>query len=224
MKEINITDLYGQAHNIDLDNLGNQAFCMDCMELMKALPDKCFELAIVDPPYGLLESGGQTGGEKGIMENRMFRRSNIAGWDKKPPKSILMNCFGYLKIKLYGAETILHYQQIGAFWFGTRCNRGIRFRCVNTHGHLLYHPQNYSNMITEQGGKYTQHKSRLNYTNGNSYITPTKATAFLTHTSAHNPPESRHGKPNMTSSAQKSTRTITSKGASGTNHTPVSTN
>jgi len=50
---INITDLDGQAHTIDLDHIGNQALHIDCMELMKALPDKCFELAIVDPPYGI---------------------------------------------------------------------------------------------------------------------------------------------------------------------------
>jgi site-specific DNA-methyltransferase (adenine-specific) len=29
---------------------------MDCMEAMKAMPDKAFELAIVDPPYGELSS------------------------------------------------------------------------------------------------------------------------------------------------------------------------
>lgn len=26
---------------------------MDCMEYMKSVPDKFFELAIVDPPYGI---------------------------------------------------------------------------------------------------------------------------------------------------------------------------
>src|SRR5574344_2116113 len=31
----------------------NEAYLMDCMEYMKTLPDKAFELAIVDPPYGL---------------------------------------------------------------------------------------------------------------------------------------------------------------------------
>ncbi len=31
---------------------------MDCMEYMRGLPDKAFELAIVDPPYGIGESGG----------------------------------------------------------------------------------------------------------------------------------------------------------------------
>lgn len=27
-------------------------YCMDCMEAMKQFPDKFFDLAIVDPPYG----------------------------------------------------------------------------------------------------------------------------------------------------------------------------
>lgn len=32
---------------------------MDCMEYMKTLPDKAFDLAIVDPPYGIGMGGGQ---------------------------------------------------------------------------------------------------------------------------------------------------------------------
>ena len=31
----------------------NQFYNMDCMEAMKQIPDKYFELAIVDPPYGI---------------------------------------------------------------------------------------------------------------------------------------------------------------------------
>ena len=34
----------------------NKLYNMDCMELMAQVPDKYFELAIVDPPYG----GGAT--------------------------------------------------------------------------------------------------------------------------------------------------------------------
>ena len=30
----------------------NEAFNMDCMEAMKEFPDKFFDLAVVDPPYG----------------------------------------------------------------------------------------------------------------------------------------------------------------------------
>lgn len=33
----------------------------DCMELMQGLKDKAFELAIVDPPYGIGMGGGQGG-------------------------------------------------------------------------------------------------------------------------------------------------------------------
>jgi DNA modification methylase len=32
----------------------NKLYNMDCMEGMKEFPDKYFELAIVDPPYGIL--------------------------------------------------------------------------------------------------------------------------------------------------------------------------
>lgn len=35
------------------DFRGNIAVCDDCMNLMKTLPDKAFELAICDPPYGI---------------------------------------------------------------------------------------------------------------------------------------------------------------------------
>ena len=42
----------------------NQAYCMDCMEALKQMPDKCFDLAVVDPPYGdacEISRGGGTG-------------------------------------------------------------------------------------------------------------------------------------------------------------------
>lgn len=32
---------------------------MDCMEAMRQMPDKYFELAVVDPPYGIGMDGGQ---------------------------------------------------------------------------------------------------------------------------------------------------------------------
>ena len=35
----------------------SNAFNMDCMEAMKEFPDNYFELAIVDPPYGIGEDG-----------------------------------------------------------------------------------------------------------------------------------------------------------------------
>ena len=43
---------------------------MDCMEGMKEFPDKYFELAIVDPPYGLGESVVNSGGRFKRYENK----------------------------------------------------------------------------------------------------------------------------------------------------------
>ena len=31
----------------------SEVFNMDCMEYMRTIPDKFFDLAIVDPPYGI---------------------------------------------------------------------------------------------------------------------------------------------------------------------------
>lgn len=39
--------------------VNNIALNMDCMEYLKSVPDKYFDLAVVDPPYGILQGGGQ---------------------------------------------------------------------------------------------------------------------------------------------------------------------
>ena len=40
----------------------NKLYNMDCMEGMKEIPDKYFDLAIVDPPYGDANNGDGGGG------------------------------------------------------------------------------------------------------------------------------------------------------------------
>lgn len=52
----------------------------DCMEGMKTFPDGYFDLAIVDPPYGIGEDGGK-------CRTRGSKRTNgeAKGWDKEPP-------------------------------------------------------------------------------------------------------------------------------------------
>jgi site-specific DNA-methyltransferase (adenine-specific) len=53
---------------------------MDCMELMKAAPDNHWDLAIVDPPYGIGESGGKN--------RRGKSKHKKKDWDKCSPDSI----------------------------------------------------------------------------------------------------------------------------------------
>ena len=61
----------------------NVVYNMDCMEYLRTLPDKAFELAIVDPPYGLRQAGTQTGGA-GKLKNRAFHHKAIDKWDNPP--------------------------------------------------------------------------------------------------------------------------------------------
>ena len=38
----------------------SEVYNIDCMEYMKSIPDKFFDLAVVDPPYG--EANSDVGG------------------------------------------------------------------------------------------------------------------------------------------------------------------
>ena len=58
----------------------NKLYNMDCMEGMKQIPDKYFDLAIVDPPYGIGASRGGNG-----SRCHKYDRSNKNAWDDKPP-------------------------------------------------------------------------------------------------------------------------------------------
>jgi len=69
--------MYG---NLDLRN-------MDCMDLMKEYPDNHFELAIVDPPYGIgMDSRGMNGrqshGRHKVTQSQYLEKQ----WDSESPK------------------------------------------------------------------------------------------------------------------------------------------
>ena len=62
----------------------NEAFNIDCMEYMKTLPDKAFELAIVDPPYGIGFDGENTTMSAGTRKDGTQRQMN--SWNNPKPK------------------------------------------------------------------------------------------------------------------------------------------
>lgn len=61
----------------------NRFYNMDCMEGMKQFPDKYFELAIVDPPYGI----GMDGQKESICKNPKHNRKlhKKKDWDNSIP-------------------------------------------------------------------------------------------------------------------------------------------
>lgn len=64
----------------------SDVFNIDCLEYMRGLPDNAFALAIADPPYGIRDAGGQTGGS-GKLKGRVFNNGYIDRWDKAPDKA-----------------------------------------------------------------------------------------------------------------------------------------
>lgn len=56
---------------------------MDCMEYMAGLPDKAFDLAIVDPPYGIGESGDRNSSRSVLGNSKNYKA--FFGGDKSAP-------------------------------------------------------------------------------------------------------------------------------------------
>lgn len=68
----------------------NEAYLINCMEYMKTLPDKAFDLAIVDPPYGLPKDSSNS---RGKLKDRMFNAGHIQVWDIKPSSEYFRQLF-----------------------------------------------------------------------------------------------------------------------------------
>lgn len=62
---------------------------MDCMQGMKEFPDKYFDLAIVDPPYGIGESGIKNHTRCGLAKPKNYK--GFSGMDIDPPNKEYFN-------------------------------------------------------------------------------------------------------------------------------------
>ena len=89
---------------------------IDCMEGMRQYPDKFFELAIVDPPYGL--GGRVTEGGSTNSQARKFKDSyREKKWDTLPDKSYWLELFRVSKSQIV----------CGSNYFNLPPSRGIVF-------------------------------------------------------------------------------------------------
>ena len=68
----------------------SDVFNIDCLEYMRTLPDKAFQLAIADPPYGLPKDS--THG-RGKLKNRIINTGRIQEWDKAPSQDFFDELF-----------------------------------------------------------------------------------------------------------------------------------
>lgn len=61
----------------------NKIYNMDCMEAMKEIPDKYFDVAICDPPYGIGEAGQKNKYRGGLAIPQDYKP--YEGKDKEAP-------------------------------------------------------------------------------------------------------------------------------------------
>ena len=67
----------------------SEAYNMDCMEYMKTIPDKYFSLCVVDPPYGIGESGAKNHSRSKLAKAQNYKA--FFGNDKEPPNQDYFN-------------------------------------------------------------------------------------------------------------------------------------
>jgi len=60
----------------------NKIICGDSLEIMKQLPDKCIDLVLTDPPYGIGESGKSNHSRSCIAKSKEYKDF---GWDNTIP-------------------------------------------------------------------------------------------------------------------------------------------
>lgn len=99
-------------------------YLMDCLDGMREFPNNYFDLAIVDPPYGIgydvkaEKNGGKQYGKASAPKN-MYHASN---WDDKiPTKSYFDELFRVSKHQIIWGGTTLQsfYRRLKALFVGT---------------------------------------------------------------------------------------------------------
>lgn len=67
---------------MEINDLINKITCADCMDILKQLPDKCIDLVLTDPPYGVKYARGKNAfGSK--VDDTTPKTSDVL-WDEVP--------------------------------------------------------------------------------------------------------------------------------------------
>lgn len=66
---------------MNINELVGKIYLGDCLDIMKQMPDKCVDLVLTDPPYGI----GMDGGNIGYKGNNNFDKKD---WDEFIPQKI----------------------------------------------------------------------------------------------------------------------------------------
>jgi site-specific DNA-methyltransferase (adenine-specific) len=87
MEIINYKDKHEYTNK---NGITSVVYLMDCMDLLKQIPEKYFELGVIDPPYGMPKDS--THG-RGKLKNRMLNNGSVERWDIKPDADYFTELF-----------------------------------------------------------------------------------------------------------------------------------
>ena len=102
----------------------SEAYNMDCMAFMKKCNDKQFDLAIVDPPYGIEEiTGKEVNHGRGKLKHRAFNsgEKKFNEWDKKPPKEYFAELFRVSKNQVIFGGNYFDLPPVRGFIIWDKC-------------------------------------------------------------------------------------------------------
>lgn len=93
MSIITFKDADGVEQTLDTEQKFNAAFHADCMEILHAMPDRCIDLIVADPPYGggFTENGGCQGGFSKYHQDSTEHRNLRGRFDKYNDRSQTVN-------------------------------------------------------------------------------------------------------------------------------------
>ena len=97
-----------------MDKYINKIICGDCLDIMCDMPDKCVDLVLTDPPYGV-DIGNQSQGKGGVAIKIDY---GINDWDKRPPtKDVFKELFRISKNQIiFGGNYFVEHLKTSPCW------------------------------------------------------------------------------------------------------------
>ena len=108
----------------------NEFICADCMKYLPEFPDNYFDIAIVDPPYGLNEHGGKKRGKWVRQKNGVRTYVTDGKYTKKdwdvctPDKEYFSQLFRISQNQIIFGVNYFDYPMTGGRIIWDKCNDG----------------------------------------------------------------------------------------------------
>ncbi len=108
---------------MNVEKITNQIINDDCINIIKQLPDKCVDLILTDPPYGINESPKNHKSRSKLAKAKDYGRKN---WDNKIPEKIYFDEMMRVSKRaiIFGGNYFVEYLKNSSCWIVWDKNNG----------------------------------------------------------------------------------------------------